>query len=376
MPETTGNRPKVLFVMPNFAGGGAERVALTLLSRVDRARFQPHLAVLDGKGPFRSLLSEGVILHELGHKRLRRALPALLRLIRRERPAVVFASQGYLNIGLLVLRACFPRNTRVAIRESSTPSLSLPNRSSPRLMAWAYRRFYPAADLVLCQHRGTEQEMTADFNVAPERVASLPNPVAVEALRRAASPVLRHEGPGQRFVAAGRLSPEKGFDRLVALFAGLAEDSRLTIYGDGGERAALAQQIRALGLAERITLAGFSDRLPAALAGADACVISSHWEGLPNVALEALAVGTPVIATPESGGIAELAEAAAPGTVTLAAWGDPFAAAMRACPIRALDTPAESLLPERFALENVAATFNRHLLRLAGSSDVLYEGQP
>ncbi len=377
MPGPVDTRAKVLFVLPNFAGGGAERVALTLLSQLDRAAFAPELAVLDAAGPLRPLVGADIVLHDVARPRLSRALPRLIGLIRRRRPAVVFATQGYLNLALLAARPLLPAGTRIVLRESNTPSQSLPNRRHPRFMAWAYRRFYPGCDLLFCQHRQTEQEMREDFGVPAAKIVTLPNPVPESQLRAAATPPRRASGPGLRFVSAGRLNRQKGFDRLVELFAGLPADSRLTIYGEGGEQAALAAAIARLGLQQRVTLAGFTADLPAALAGADACVISSRWEGLPNVALEALAVGTPVVASPESGGIAELARTAPPGAVTLAAWGEPFAAALRSCCAgRAPETPAPSLLPERYALESVAATFNAHLRRLAGPADVLYEGQP
>lgn len=376
MPQAADTRPRVLFVLPNFAGGGAERVALTLLGELDRTAFRPELAVFDAVGPLRSLVPADATLHEIERPRLSRALPRLIGLIRRRSPAVVFSTQGYLNLALLAARPFLPAGTRIALRESNTPSQSLPNRRYPRFMAWAYGRLYPRTDLLFCQHRQTEQEMRADFGVAATKIVTLPNPVPEASLRASAGRPLRHPGPGLRFVAAGRLNRQKGFDRLVKLVAGLPEDSHLTIYGDGDERETLVAEIERLSLQARLTLAGFTDRLPAALAGADACVISSRWEGLPNVALEALAVGTPVIATPESGGIAELAEAAAPAAVTLAAWGAPFAAAMQACTARSLEAPAPSLLPERYALESVAAIFNARLRGLAAKADVLYEGQP
>ncbi len=378
MTGSAGPRAKILFVMPNFAGGGAERVALTLLDRLDRARFDPQLVVLVGKGPLRPLLSADVVLHDLARPRLSRALPTLIGLIRRQRPAVVFASQGYLNVVLLALRFLMPAGTCLTLRESNTPSQSLPNRRHPRFMAWAYRRFYPRADLLFCQHRQTEKEFREDFGVPAARIVSLPNPVPEAALRSAAAQPFRPAAPGRHFVAAGRLDRQKGFDRLIALFAGLPDDCRLAIYGEGRGRKDLLRQIGELRLQGRVTLAGFSDRLPAALAGADACVISSRWEGLPNVALEALAVGTRVIAAEESGGIAELAETAAPGAVTVVPWGDAFAAAIAACSARQPAQPAPSLLPVHYRLESVAAIFNAELAKLTEAPPAVStpKGQP
>lgn len=376
MNRTAEGRRRALFVLPNFGGGGAERVALLLLAGLDRGAFEPHLVVLDGRGPLRGLLASDAVLHDLTQPRLSRALPALIRLIRRERPAIVFATQGYLNVALLAARPLLPAGTRIVIRESNTPSLSLPNRRHPHVMAWAYRRYYPRADLVLCQHRRTEAELRDDFGVPPARIVSLPNPVPEAQLRAVAAMPVRSPGPGLRFIAAGRLNRQKGFDRLVDLFTDLPSDSHLTVYGEGSEEISLAAQIKRLDMQQRITLAGFTDALPAALAGSDACVISSRWEGLPNVALEALAVGTPVIATPESGGIAELADAAVSGAVTIAPWGVPFRDAMAASRERHSESPAASLLPARYDAESVAATFNATLRRLAAGGEVSYEERP
>lgn len=368
MHRATNAKASVLFVLPNFAGGGAERVALTLLAHLDGSSFDAQLAVLDSQGPLRSLLTSDTALFEVNQPRLRNALPRLLKLIRQQRPTIVFATQGYLNIALLATRPFMPSGTKLVLRESNTPSQSLPNRKYPGFMAWAYRRFYPRVDLLFCQHRQTEQEMTKDYGVAAERIATLPNPVPQTRLREAALKPLRHPGPGLRFVTAGRLHRQKGFDRLLELFAQLPEDSHLTIYGEGDDREVLEQQIRHLHLDQRVALAGFTDRLPAALAGADACLIASRWEGLPNVALESLACGTAVIATPESGGIAELAAAASPGAVSVAAWGADFRDKMASSPQRSLTAPDANLLPQRYALEKVAGDFNKHLRALAYAS--------
>lgn len=365
-------RPKILFVLPNFAGGGAERVALTLLEHLDREAFMPHLAVFDAKGALRGLAAADVHLHDLGGRRLRTALPALGRLIWRERPAVVFATHPYVNLMLLAARPLLPSGLRIALRESNTPSQQLPEGPYPRLMAWGYRHLYPRADLLFCQHHGTEQELRDSFGVRTEKLAFLPNPVAVAQLRSAAATPQRFPGQGLRFVAAGRLHRQKGFDRLIPLLARSSPGAHLTIYGDGGEQERLLSLVDRLGLGQRVTLKPFTNALPAALAGADACLVPSRWEGLPNVALESLACGTPVIATPEAGGIAELAAAAAEGAVTLAALsaGDhcPFLKAMQHCTGRQLTAPAASLLPEGFEADKVSERFHIHLHRLVGTT--------
>ena len=345
----------IALVLPSFSGGGAERVALSLVSGVTRETVM--VAVLDPQGPLRSLVPEGVEVHNLGRPRLRHAGPALLRWLRSVRPMVVLSTFGYVNLALLAMRPLLPPRTWIVVRESSTPSLALQRGRvpAPALMRIAYRLLYPTADMVLCQHRAMAEEMTARFGVASERVTLLPNPVDSSHLR--AQPPRRESGRGRRFVAAGRLAPVKGFDRLIDMFAAGGADDRLCLFGEGPDRAALEDRVRARGAGDRIRFAGFEPEPWPYFAGADAVLVPSRWEGLPNVALEALACGTPVIATPESGGIVEVAAAAPVGAVTVAEWGDAFRNAMT----RVVPSPVErtrpSLLPEHHERDHVIERF-------------------
>ena len=138
------------------------------------------------------------------------------------------------------------------------------------------------------------------------------------------------------------------------------------MFGEGEERSALEGQARVLGLAERVTFAGFDPNPAPWIAGADALLLPSRWEGLPNVALEALACGTPVIAAPEAGGIGEIARAAKHGAVTIAAMGPDFLAAMAAAPRNTDAHLRASLLPDEFRLAAVVAEFERLLAPATG----------
>ena len=297
---------------------------------------QTAVVVLESRGPLRPLVPDGTEVHDLGRPRLRQAWPALLRWLRSSRPAVVLSTFGHVNLALLAMRPLLPAGTRLVIREANTPSLNLKRGRvpAPVVMRRAYRLLYPTADLMLCQHRMMAEEMTAHFGVAAERVAVLPNPVDSASLRA-----------------------RPGFDRLIDLFASGSACDRLWLFGDGPDRTVLEERARACGAAERIRFAGFQSEPWPSFAGADAMLIASRWEGLPNVALEALACGTPVIATPESGGIAEVAAAAPPGTVTVAAWGDAFRNAMEDVVPSPVTRMRPSLLPKHYERDRVLERF-------------------
>ncbi len=331
-------------------------MTLNLAGALDRARFAPFLVALSGTGPLADAIPAGLAVGTLDRPRLRRALPALVATLRRRRPNIVVSTFGYVSLALLVSRAALPRGTRLVLREANLPSLSLPNAPYPHLTRLAYRALYRRADLVLCSSERMAAEFRDRFGVAAGRIRILPNPVDEGAIRAATSPTAREPGGGPRFVAAGRLTRQKGFDRLIGWLAELPE-AHLTLLGAGGEELALRSQAERSGVAARMRFAGHVANPWAHMAGADALVLPSRWEGLPNVALEALACGTRVIATPESGGIAEIAAAARPGAVTIAEDGAPFIAAMRAVAVEPHDAPRDSLLPAPYRLDAVAARF-------------------
>jgi glycosyltransferase involved in cell wall biosynthesis len=355
-------------VLPSFAAGGAERVTLSHLARIDRARIAPNLIVLDGRGPLRELLPADVPVHDLARPRLRRALPALIGALREARPDVVLGTMVHVNLALLAARPLLKGRPRLVLREANTPSRSLGATAHPRLMRTLYRRLMPRADAVLCNSRLMMDEIARDFALAPDRLVHLLNPVDVARLRTAASLTQREPGPGARFVASGRLERQKGFDRLIDMAASLSSDAHVTIFGDGPDGPALRAQADQSQFGARVSFAGFSNSPWDAVAGADAFLLPSRWEGMSNAALEALALGTPVIATPEAGGIGELAAAAAPGAVTLAEAGPPFVAAMASVVPRPADGLRPSLLPPGYEPDALAARLSEIVLEVAGSS--------
>jgi glycosyltransferase involved in cell wall biosynthesis len=355
---------RVAFVLPSFAGGGAERVMITVANALDRAAFTARLIVLDGSGPLAELVARDVPVTVLARPRLRTALPALRRALRAEPTDIALSTLGYLNVGMLLLRPLLPSALRLVVREANMPLSGTGGRVG-RALAAATRLLYPRADRVLCPAQRIADDLADRYRVPAVRLRVIPNPVDIERLRALAMPPRRHPGPGLRLVAAGRLVEQKGHARLLELMPTLPVDTHLTILGDGPLREALAERIADLGLSGRVELGGFDVMPWPRYAGADVFVLPSLWEGLPNAALEALAVGTPVVATPEAGGIGEVAEVASPGAVTIAEAGAPLASAIRQVMPRDRAELRPSLLPEPFVLEQVVARYAGELKSVA-----------
>jgi glycosyltransferase involved in cell wall biosynthesis len=366
------HRPRIAFVLPSYAGGGAERVTLQLLAALDPATAQRSLIVLDAQGPLARDIDTGVDTVDLRAARLRGALPALIGTLRRLRPDVVFSTFAHLNVALLAARPLLAGGTKVIVRDANIASASLSRAPFGRVIAAGIRRLYPKADRILCTSERMTRDFAENFGVPRERMVLLPNPVDERTIRQRAVVPVREPGGGARFVAAGRLTEQKGFDRLLEWLVELPADTHLTIIGEGRDRGRLGAAARRLGLDSRVRFAGFLANPWQHMAGADALLLPSRWEGLPNVALEALACGTPVIATTEAGGIDEIAAGTPPGAVAVVKPGAGFVDAMRA--VRPADGLAlrPSLLAEVYRREAVAARFaaliDETLARRVGSA--------
>lgn len=341
---------RIAFLLPNLNGGGAERVTLNLIRSLNRDQFEPLLVVLDRSGPLAGDVPDDVPVHVCDTPRISRALPGLIRLFCKLEPAVIFSTFTHLNIPLLASKP-FLKAPRIIAREANLPSLSLARLPWPAAYRIACRLLYPRADVVVSTSKRMYEEFIA-MGIPSARIQILHNPVDEDRLRHNAQPLKRHDGDGVRFVAAGRLVRQKGFDRLPAAMAAMPKNSHCLILGDGPERAELESRINSLGLGERISFAGFVANPAPYVAGADAFLMPSRFEGMPNAALEALAVGTPVIATPEAGGIVELAN------IRIAEAGDEFIDEMHMVRASVPSVPRPSALPNCFAMPEVARKFS------------------
>jgi glycosyltransferase involved in cell wall biosynthesis len=306
-------RTRVLFLLPSLGGGGAERVMVTLANRLDRTRFEPHLGVLEKTGPSREEVRPDVIVHDLRVRRVRYGFVAAARLAWQLRPRAVLSTLGELNLMLILVRPLLPGALRLLVRESTVVSSRLERDVTwPRLLAALYGRLYPKADAIICPSEYVLRDLVEHLGVPRSKLTRICNPLDVDRVRRLAelSPN-PYQGPGPHLVSAGRLVPVKAFDRMLEAMSALLPSfpgADLTILGEGPLEAELRALAGRLQLAGCARFGGFQANPYPWLSHADLFVLSSHYEGLPNAVLEALALGTPVVAVDCPGGAREVLE--------------------------------------------------------------------
>ncbi len=290
------NRPRIVaFVMQHLDAGGLERVVLNLLLHLDRRRFVPALILFERRGSLLADVPGDVIVRDLDGRAARKLPLRLAGIFSELAVDVVYAGTNATVLACLaatVLRRGHPpviigEHTPIGpfLRDAKLPGLRL------RLMRWLYPR--AAAVAVPVAELGDELRRVLRRPALP--VIAVANPVVEMRPALEAVPPMP-ESPW--FLAAGRLSPEKGFDTLIDAFARLCRRipaARLTICGEGPERPRLEAMSQALGLDERLQLPGFVPDPIGRLGGGRIFVMSSRREGFPNVLIEALAAGMPVI---------------------------------------------------------------------------------
>ena len=343
----------IIFLLPCFSGGGAERVVLNLLTGLHRRGYPVGIIVFNKNGPLLSMVPVDVPIYNLYTLTLKRSIGPLIKKLRQLKPKVVFSTLGYINVTLLIISWLLPRKTKIWIREANLPSISLPNNSKPKLMHYLYRFLSPKADKLICTSMRMKNEFISNFSVSESMIEVLSNPVDVELIRKSSLPIRYFDNGGVRYVASGRLIFQKGFDRLLHWFSELDnKKSTLVILGDGNSRIDLIQLSNQLNLQGRVKFVGFCDNPWQWYAGADVFLLPSRWEGMPNVALESLACGTPVIATKESGGIKEIVEN---DDIIIVNSEKQFVDAMNKVDMKDKSFIFNSLLPNRFRKENVVS---------------------
>lgn len=297
--------PRVMFFCPTLGEGGADRVVLTLLRGLDRARVRPELALMRREGALVADVPADVPTFVLGSRRLLVSAPDLARLIRRERPDVVFSTHGGSNVIAAIAHGLAGARARLVLSERSALVRDDRGRARRALELPAKRVTYRRADLVTAVSSGVARELAARLGLAAGKIRVVYNPVIDDDLAAAAAEPVAHPWfePAAAavpvIVAVGRLVEIKDYPTLLDAFARIraARRARLLVLGDGPLRAALEARVRAAGLADDVALHGF-DRNPFKyMARARLLLHASRAEGLPGALIQAMACGTPVVST-------------------------------------------------------------------------------
>ena len=295
-------------------GGGAEKVLLNLASGFIERGLNVDLLLARATGSYLEQVPPKVRVVDLKAEWVPSSLPKLTHYLRQVRPTTLLAALHYpCEIAVLAKRLAGV-STRVIVSEHNTLSreaVGIP-QMSVRLTPLAARLFYPWADGIVAVSQGVADDLGQITRLSSDRIQVIYNPIVLPKLFTLAQEPVEHSWfkPGEPpvILGVGRLHPQKDFPTLIRAFAEVrkVQQARLMILGDGPERQALTTLVSELGLTEDVAFPGFVQNPYAYMAKAAVFVLSSAWEGLSTVLVEAMAVGTPVVSTNHESGPREI----------------------------------------------------------------------
>jgi len=352
-------KSKVCIILPSFAVGGAEKVVMQLANHLN---FRICLIVLNSSGDLNRYVSSGIDVHCLNKKHLHHCFPEILKLIKRLQPNVIFSTNSHINVAILCLKLFLPRNIKFIIRESNVPSINLNFGMKGKFIKLLYNFVYKYADAIICPGNGIKNDLEKNFSVNRSRIYVIPNPINYGEITGKLSE-FKIERPKNlhALIASGSLTKQKGFDLLIkamSLLVTKMNNVHLTILGAGREMKNLRNLITNERLENAIDLHGYENNVYPFFSAADLFILSSRWEGMPNVVLESLACGTPVVAFNCPGCIEEIIDTEKQGRLVPAGDISRLANTIEEMLKQKMRDKGQSLLPIRFDIQSVASRYN------------------
>jgi glycosyltransferase involved in cell wall biosynthesis len=297
----------ILFYIPNFRPGGAERVMINVLNKLFDRGYSVALLVGKRVGPLERLLDSEIPVFELGYDSAKFAWIPLWTFLRKNNPDLLISTLGA-SVSAALVKSIYKGSFKMISRLGNTIGAEKKLYSNPlkrNLFISLNKMIANASDRIVVQSESMRKDFIEETNTSPQKISLIYNPIDAHLIEKMA------EKDTETFdlLAIGRLLPQKDYPMMLSALEILIQSGfklKLGILGTGELQPELENMIMAKGLEEYVQFLGFQTNPYAFLSRAKLLLSSSRYEGFSNVILESLALGTPVIATDCPGGNAEV----------------------------------------------------------------------
>lgn len=300
-----------------MSGGGAERVMSYLLPYLQAKNYEVVLVLMNTKIVYPSI--ENIRIHYLEKSEV--VEPGLVKFLKLPWLAWKYArflkKERITHSFSLLTRPCYinimarwftSHPYKLMVSERNYPSLQYGyNDNQSKINSFLVKKLYPKADLIISNAKASAEDLIANFNVSREKTGVIYNPIDLEKIDGIVPNNSLFNSSHVNLVSVGRLQLVKNHQLMIEAIAPF-KNVRLYIFGEGELREDLEAQIDNLGISERVFLMGFESNPFQYLKAADIFVFSSNHEGFPNVIMEAMACGLPIITTNCKSGPDEIME--------------------------------------------------------------------
>lgn len=363
----------ITFFISDLRGGGAERALVKIANGMSRRGHRVSILLGVREGKYLDEVDPAIPIEVLGTTHPLKTIFGLRDYLKVHRPDILCAFLNQPSVFSVIAKRLAKVDTRVVISLRSILSLEAKYATSMKLkvMPGFMKIFGPRADGIICVSQASKDDFCRMTGVRAERVDVAYNAIIDEQLLSSVGKRADHpwfgEGEPPVVLGVGRLTAIKDFPTLIRAFAEVRKvrPARLMILGEGEERENLSALIQELGLGEDAQLAGFVSNPFPYMAAAKVVCLTSLYEGLPGVLVQALAMGTPVVATNSEGGSAEAVEGGKLGK--LVPIRDVEALAQAICQVLDGDYPNVNLMDlQKFTIDDATRGFEQCLLANSG----------
>ena len=293
---------KLLFILPSLKAGGAERVISFIAKKLHQRSYNVKLIIL-GFEKDKVYDLENLNVQYLNKFRLLTSVFNLFQIIIKEKPSIVFSSISHVNI-LMSIFSLFFRKIKFIAREASVISeLNKFSDKKSNVRDFLIKQFYSRLDLIICQSEDMKYDLINQFGILSSKLKIINNPITFTTINNHRE----NDASKINFITIGRLSKEKGHERLLNCLSSIKTyDFNYKIIGDGSELDNINSLISLLGLNNKVNIISYTDKISEALSQSDIFLQGSYVEGFPNSVLESCFMGTPVIAFESAGGTKEI----------------------------------------------------------------------
>ena len=296
-----------------FGGGGIERITANLAHGFVKSGIEIDLLHTNQESPHLWRLPSETRIINLKTATTYKTLPGIVSYLRQESPSAFLSASHFMNEISLLAKIISSSQTRLIVAEHNHLSKTTSNATLRDRLAPVFSRLlYPWADGIVAVSDGVAKDLAQTAHLPLDKIQTIYNPVITKEILAGAKEPVEHPWLTAKecpvILGVGKLEAQKDFPNLIRAFAQVraVQEARLIILGWGPDREKLEALIKEMNLEEYVDLPGYTQNPYAYMANASVFVLSSAWEGLPTVLIEAMALGTPVVSTDCESGPSEI----------------------------------------------------------------------
>lgn len=295
------NKKIILFVLHKMTVGGAQRVVTNLANNFDRNEYEVHLCLFKKEGIFLENLNRDIKIHDLNSSRVLFGIHKLTNLFITLKPNIIFSSIGHVNTLISILipfLRFFLKDTLFVARKVNNPTIRASYLKASKNNDFIYKKTINNFDYVICQSNFMKNDVEKYYKLKPKKAKVINNPLDINFIHEIIAKDeldIQFDKSKYNLIAVGALRKQKDFAKLLLVMELLDDNYHLYIVGDGEERYNLEAETKKLNIVNKVTFLGYKQNPYNYINKSDMVVVSSKYEGFPNIILEANACGKYVV---------------------------------------------------------------------------------